>query len=72
MTLQQIAEDEELASVHVHLDESATPELKSALGRMVERAKDWAARTFADKWDHKNAERLRRKADRKALASNAG
>lgn len=50
-------EDNELASVHVHLDEAATPELKSALGRMVELAKDWAARTFADEWDRKNAER---------------
>lgn len=50
-------EDEKLDSVHVHLDEAATPELKSALGRMVELAKDWAARTFADEWDRKNAER---------------
>lgn len=50
-------EDDEPVSVHVHLDEEATPELKSALGRMVERAKDWAARTFADEWDLKNAER---------------
>lgn len=50
-------EDEELESVHVHLDEAATPELKSALGRLVERAKDWAARTFADKWDRENTAR---------------
>lgn len=50
-------EDDELVSIHVHLDKEATPELKSALGRMVDQAKDWAARTFAADWDRTNAER---------------